>query len=173
MNKEKMRSIVLKNLVPIVVLILVLFGLERKTAEDVAPRIDDALREHVLDEQDKKLTTVTKVYDGDTFTLETGEKVRLIGIDAPEIGELYATSSKDFLTSLVLGKQVRLEKDTSEVDKYDRLLRYVYVDDEFINLRMIEAGLAQSLYIKPDVSKYQALLRAEEKAQQLGIGMWE
>ena len=53
---------------------------------------------------------VVDVYDGDTFELQSGEKVRLLGINTPEIGEPGADIAKDFLEKLVLGKEVRLEK---------------------------------------------------------------
>ena len=72
--------------------------------------------------------TVTKVIDGDTFQLNNKEIVRLICIDAPELGKKGSEQAKAFLEFLILGKEVILEKDVSDKDKYNRLLRYVWVN---------------------------------------------
>ena len=65
-----------------------------------------------------ELSQVSKVIDGDTITLENGEKVRLIGIDTPERGQCYYKEAKLRLTELVLNKKVELEKDITNRDKY-------------------------------------------------------
>lgn len=89
---------------------------------------------------------VVKVYDGDTFQLSTGEKVRLIGIDCPELHEseklnadaqrsgkdkkviqAMGASSKEYTERWVLGQKVRLVFDRQKKDKYGRLLAYVYL----------------------------------------------
>ncbi|MGV8152620.1 MAG: thermonuclease family protein [Candidatus Nanoarchaeia archaeon] len=72
--------------------------------------------------------TVTRVIDGDTFELATGEKIRLICIDAPEIKSKGGEESKLFLESIILGKEIRLEKDITDKDAYGRLLRYVWIN---------------------------------------------
>ncbi|KEG07803.1 micrococcal nuclease [Trypanosoma grayi] len=99
---------------------------------------------------------VHHVYDGDTLTLEGGKRVRLVGIDAPEIRERqpYAAESRDFLRALCpKGRAILLQlMETERTDKYGRLLAYVYVKhphrDDFIcvNVAMVEKGLA-SLYL--------------------------
>lgn len=71
--------------------------------------------------------TVKRVIDGDSLELSNGETIRLIGIDIPEADTKEATEVKDFVKSLVEGKEVRLEFDVQERDKYGRLLAYVYV----------------------------------------------
>ena len=73
---------------------------------------------------------VTRVIDGDTFVLANEQKVRLICVDTPELGDTDSYESKEFLESLILDKEVRLEKDVSETDKYGRLLRYVWVETD-------------------------------------------
>ncbi|MEM7816998.1 MAG: thermonuclease family protein, partial [Candidatus Aenigmatarchaeota archaeon] len=70
---------------------------------------------------------VSEVVDGDTFKID-GKSVRLIGIDAPEIGEPCYLDAKEKLKELIKDKIVRLEKDFKERDEYGRLLRYVYID---------------------------------------------
>jgi len=73
---------------------------------------------------------------------------------------------------LVEGKEVRLEKDISETDKYDRLLRYVYVDDTFVNAELVKLGLAEGKAYPPD-TKYQDYFdELEEQARLAGNGMW-
>ncbi len=81
---------------------------------------------------------VSRIIDGDTIVLNTDERVRLICIDTPEQGEAGYQEAKDYLTSLVLGKSVLLEKDVSEIDMYGRLLRYVYLEDLFVNGELVK-----------------------------------
>lgn len=71
--------------------------------------------------------TVKRVIDGDTLELANGETIRLIGIDIPEADTKEATEVKNFIKSLVEGKEVTLEFDVQERDKYGRLSAYVYV----------------------------------------------
>jgi micrococcal nuclease len=97
---------------------------------------------------------VARVIDGDTFELTDGMRVRLIGIDTTEKGEKCYKEGKDRLKELVEGKDVILEKDLTDKDRYGRLLRYVYVNDTFVNLLLAREGLAKMYTIKPDV-KYQ------------------
>jgi len=70
---------------------------------------------------------VKRIIDGDTFELTDGKSVRLIGIDAPEVGEACSTQATNQLSSLIGGETVYLEKDVSETDIDGRLLRYVYI----------------------------------------------
>jgi endonuclease YncB( thermonuclease family) len=117
---------------------------------------------------------VTRVIDGDTFELNTGDRVRLILIDAPESNEKCYLEAKTRLQQLVLNKEVRLEKDVSETDKYGRLLRYVYVDSIFVNYQLVREGLAYAYPYPPDV-KYQAQIeQAEQLAKQEATGcLWK
>lgn len=71
--------------------------------------------------------TVKRVINGNTLELSDGEKVRLIGIDVPEVDTKETAQTKDFIKSLVEGKEVKLEFDVQERDKSGRLLAYVYV----------------------------------------------
>jgi micrococcal nuclease len=117
-------------------------------------------------------TTVTRVIDGDTVIIEGGYHVRYIGVDAPESGEFYYLEAKRINEGLVVGKNVRLERDISDKDRYGRLLRYVYVDDDFVNAEMVRQGCAWAIAYPPDV-KYQVYLEAmEEEARQSKRGIW-
>ena len=107
---------------------------------------------------------VTRVIDGDTIIIEGGYRVRYIGIDTPEIHpevEAFGIQAWQANRRLVEGKQVRLERDVSETDKYGRLLRYVYVDDILVNAELVRQGLAQVKAYPPD-TKYQDYLEEME-----------
>ncbi|MCR4324522.1 MAG: thermonuclease family protein [Candidatus Curtissbacteria bacterium] len=141
--------------------------LSQSTQESPLPQVHDAAT-----------VTVTKVIDGDTIEIEGGQKLRYIGMDTPETVhpkrgiECYGKEASSKNKELVEGKTVRLEKDVSETDKYERLLRYVYVDDVFVNEYMVREGFAYASSYPPDV-KYQEKLRAAQKeAQNLKKGLW-
>jgi micrococcal nuclease len=138
------------------------------------------------------LSSVRRVVDGDTLTLSNGEKVRLLGIDTPELhhseklvrdarrsGRDIATIQKlgkraaDFTASLVEGKEVRLEFDVRKRDKYGRLLAYVYLKDgTFVNERIVEEGYAQVMTIPPNVRYASHFLALQMKARKEGKGLW-
>lgn len=83
---------------------------------------------------------VVEVYDGDTFKTDTGLKVRLAGIDAPEIDLCDGAEAKKTLESLILGKNLYLK--VISFDPYNRLVAYAYTEDKFINQQMLAAGMA-------------------------------
>lgn len=117
---------------------------------------------------------VKRVIDGDTVELESGSRVRYIGIDTPEFNptECYAEQAKIKNRELVEGKEVRLEKDVSNTDKYDRLLRYVWINDTMINELLVREGYAHSSTYPPDV-KYQDRFReAERLAREEERSLW-
>jgi micrococcal nuclease len=135
---------------------------------------------------------VLRVVDGDTLKLSGGERVRLIGIDTPEVfyssklsrdaknsGSDTATIQKmgkeasDFTKKLCSGKMVRLEYDVQRRDKYDRLLAYVYLEDgTFVNARIIEEGYAQVMTVVPNVKYAELFLRLQKDARDAHRGLW-
>jgi micrococcal nuclease len=119
--------------------------------------------------------TVTRVIDGDTIEIGTGQRVRYIGIDAPEVypkKEPYGTEAWEANSRLVEGKKVRLERDVSDTDKYGRLLRYVYIDDVLINAELVRLGLAEARAYPPDTLYQELLEQLEKGAREAGRGMW-
>ena len=125
---------------------------------------------------------VTKVIDGDTIEVNiagTIYKVRYIGIDTPELDDkraeycALAQEATRYNRQLVEGKTVRLEKDVSETDKYGRLLRYVHVDDIFVNAELVRQGLAWAKAYEPDTKYQNILAKAEAEARQDKIGIWQ
>jgi len=121
---------------------------------------------------------VTKVIDGDTIALETGEVVRYIGIDTPETKhptkgvECFGQEAAAQNNALVAGKRVRLEKDVSNTDRYGRLLRYVYVDGIFVNDYLVRQGFAYSYTYPPDVAHQEQFAQAEREARDNKRGLW-
>jgi len=118
---------------------------------------------------------VIEVVDGDTIIIEGGYKVRYIGIDTPEIHpqvEAFGTEAWQANRKLVEGKEVRLERDVSEADKYGRLLRYVWVDDILVEAELVRQGLARARAYPPDTKYQDYLEQMEEEAREAGRGMW-
>lgn len=118
---------------------------------------------------------VTWVADGDTIQIEGGQRVRYIGINAPELSEppeCYGPEAYQKNRELVGNRVVALERDVVEMDHYGRLLRYVYVDGCFVNAELVRWGYARAMPIEPNL-RYQELFAAlEEEARQAGRGLW-
>lgn len=117
---------------------------------------------------------VIRVIDGDTIVIEGGQKVRYIGINTPEVetSECFATEASQINNNLVLGKVVKLEKDISETDKYGRLLRYVYLNDEMINDELVKEGSARIETVPPDVEFRNQFLESQKYAKENNLGLW-
>src|SRR5579872_1843022 len=122
---------------------------------------------------------VTRVIDGDTLDAAGVGRVRLLGIDAPEIGgpferpAPFALEARDELQSLVLNRFARFECDTTaENDKYGRRLAYVVLETgEFVNARLVRDGLAR-VSARRRLRRWDELRAAEAEAQQRRRGMW-
>lgn len=126
----------------------------------------------------KETVKVVKIVDGDTIEIEGGKKVRYIGIDTPEtkhptkkvqcFGKEASAKNKE----LVEGKEVRLEKDVSETDRYGRLLRYVYIGDTMINELLVQDGYAVSSSYPPDIKHQELFRQTEREARENNRGLW-
>ena len=137
---------------------------------------------------------VKRAVDGDTLVLESGERVRLIGIDTPELHEskkLYRDAQRsgediktiqgmgkraaDFTKSLVEGKRVRLEFDVDRYDKYKRLLAYVYLVDDgtFVNAKIVEEGYASLMTYPPNVKYADEFVKLYRQARENNRGLWK
>lgn len=134
---------------------------------------------------------VRRVPDGDTLVLENGQKVRLIGVDTPEMSDTsrnrdtarrnkldativdgYAQLAKDFARELVEGKQVRLEYDWQREDKYGRVLAYVYRQEDglFVNAEIIRQGYGVPIVYFPfRYKKDFELMRDQARTQKRGF----
>lgn len=118
-----------------------------------------------------------EVIDGDTIVVEGVGKVRLIGVNAPEIKDRhrgvqrFGMESTMFAEQNLLGKQVRLEYDKINVDKYGRTLAYVYVDNTLFNAELIKQGYAL-VYAKHPFKYLNEFQRLEMDAKKNGRGLW-
>ena len=123
--------------------------------------------------------TVKHVIDGDTIIATSGEKVRYLGIDTPEISsekmpaQFFSEESKKANKELVGGRTIRLELDEEKIDKHGRLLAYVYLKDgTFVNAKLIEDGNARSYFIPPNVKYYSQFKKLEKEAMKNRKGLW-
>jgi len=118
-------------------------------------------------------TEVKRIIDGDTFETETGEKVRLIGINAPEISDIFGKEAKQYLSDLIKNKTVDLHSDniSNDRDRYQRLLRYVILDGVDINKKMVSNGYAFA-YLKYRFSKSHDYEQAQLQARESHNGIW-
>lgn len=122
--------------------------------------------------QSKKGFVVKSVFDGDSILLANGEEVRLLGIDSTEFGEECFAEAKQYLSGKILNKQIKLTTGTEDRDKYDRLLRWVWSDNENINIKLVEEGLAKA-YLYGELEFADALIDAEAQARDEGSGcLW-
>ncbi|HEX9890936.1 MAG TPA: thermonuclease family protein [Actinomycetota bacterium] len=122
--------------------------------------------------------TVARVVDGDTVWLEGGEKVRLIGIDAPEVehpgqpGECFGDRGTEALRRMVLDRRVRVETDVALRDPFDRLLAYLWVGNRMVNETLVEHGFAIARRYPPNLRHAARLEAAQRRARAAGRGLW-
>lgn len=137
---------------------------------------------------EKQLVKAIRVIDGDTIEIEGKQKVRYIGINTPEIHdprrpiECFGQVASDENKKLVEGKEIYIQRDVSEVDKYKRLLRYIWVDDPlatisgqliFVNDYLVRQGFAQVSTFPPDVKYVSQFLEAQKEARENKRGLWK
>lgn len=126
---------------------------------------------------------VVAVVDGDTIDIATDAgtaRVRLIGIDTPEIGrerdpgECYAEEARNFLDGLVYGHTVELRSDPSQAnaDRYGRLLRHVYINGESAAILTLEAGAGYEYTYDEAYTGQREHRDAERSAEAAGSGVW-
>lgn len=127
---------------------------------------------------EREKAQVRRVVDGDTVELADGRRVRYIGIDTPETVDprktvqCFGREATEKNRELVEGKEVELEKDVSETDKYGRMLRYIYVGDIFINDYLVRQGFAHASSYPPDIKYQDQFQQAEREARDNGRGLW-
>jgi micrococcal nuclease len=125
----------------------------------------------------RRATTACKVLritDGDGIVCDRIGRVRLIGIDTPELDQRpHGPRAASALASLVqVGTDVKLEPDVEARDRYGRLLAYVWVGNAMINWRMVRDGWAVLLTYPPNVQYVEAFAQAERRAREEGRGLW-
>lgn len=140
-------------------------------------------KEEKVNTEDLGTYKVVRVVDGDTFIINYNgkeERVRLIGVDTPEsvhpneekntaFGKKVSNFSKEKLTN----KEVQIEFDVSQRDKYGRLLCYVYVDGQMYNKLLLEEGLAKVATYPPNVKYVEDFTKIQKEARENKKGMWQ
>lgn len=113
---------------------------------------------------------VTAITDGDTIKVLENKveyNIRFNGIDAPEKSQAYGQKSKEFLSSLILGKEVIVE--VKDKDKYGRYVSDIFLGNKYINAEMVENGFA---WHYKEYSKDKNLAELEDKARANKLGLW-
>ena len=129
---------------------------------------------------------VSKITDGDTFYVTTSSsekyKIRLIGIDAPETRNLgvkvrkeyFGTEAKIFVTQLLRNKKVKLTFDVQKIDRYGRILAYIYLENGvFLNQYLVENGFAVVATFPPNVKFVEIFTKAEKSDRNKKLGLWK
>lgn len=129
-------------------------------------------------QKQNEILNVSNIVDGDTIKLNDGQLVRYIGIDAPETVDpgksvqCFGKEATEKNKELVEGKEVVLVEDVSDKDKYDRLLRYVYAGNIFVNDYLVRNGFAKADNFPPDTKFKDQFKEAEEEARNNKRGLW-
>jgi micrococcal nuclease len=138
---------------------------------------------------DAKIITVTPgysyqgiktVYDGDTVVLEDGRKIRLLGINTPEVrhrdkqADAGGDEAKQWLITRLKNTKVRVQTDAELTDKYKRTLGHLFTENEqHINLELVKAGLAEVSIYPPNLLFTAELLAAQQQAEHAKVGIWQ
>lgn len=143
---------------------------QEKTKSQIVSSTESKVCQNVPQLPDGAIKVVTKVIDGDTFLIEGGYSVRLLGIDVDEKGYPCYNAAKSRLEELILNKKVKLEKGVEDFDQYCRYLRYVFLDDKNISLELVKEGLAAARFSPEDVKYREEIIEAERKAKENKVG---
>jgi len=141
----------------------------------------------IVNHSSSETAKVIRVIDGDTIEIENNKIVRYIGIDTPETKhpnksvQCFGKEASDFNKQLVTGKTIQMKKDVSEVDKYKRLLRYVWIADSenatqsgiFVNDYLVRQGFAYAAAFPPDIAYSKQFIEAQREAREHNRGLWD
>jgi micrococcal nuclease len=123
---------------------------------------------------------VKQVYDGDTVVLSTGEQVRYIGVDSPEIdhqggkSDFLAHEARQINAKLVQGKPIRMEFDQERHDRHGRFLAYVFLENgDMVNELLVRKGFARVLPKPPNLKYFSLLLDSQRRAMVERVGIWQ
>ncbi|NOY65397.1 MAG: thermonuclease family protein [Nitrospirae bacterium] len=123
---------------------------------------------------------VSRVIDGDTIVLKNGQRVRLLGIDTPESADprrpvqFFGLEAKQFLKRLVEHRTVCLRRDrdrTINKDKYNRLLRYIYLDKLFVNKEIVKKGYG-FVFVQFPFQYMEEFRKLQQEAMEKEVGLW-
>jgi endonuclease YncB( thermonuclease family) len=122
---------------------------------------------------------IKTVYDGDTVVLEDGRKIRLLGINTPEVrhrdkqADAGGDEAKRWLADKLKNAKVRLEVGVEKTDKYGRMLAHLFTEKkEHINLQLVAEGLAAVSIYPPELLYVNELIKAQNQAEHAKLGIW-
>ncbi|MCX7976440.1 MAG: thermonuclease family protein [Bellilinea sp.] len=163
----------------IFLLIFSLEGCNSHSAESSRPIELPAEFECIPTAHEPQTARVISVIDGDTIKIEINNQkinLRYIGINAPELDSNereIAEQALQFNAQMVENQTVTLYTDISETDRFGRLLRYVFVDDIFVNYELIRMGYARQRDYPPDSACKDLFVTAQAEAISMHRGIWK
>lgn len=149
--------------------VLLLFSVVYKNSP-IAPQTSQSVQGAQTETNSNQV--VERVIDGDTVELADKQKIRLIGINAPERSQPFFDESKKKLEELVLGKEITIKTDVTTTDTYGRTLGYLYIGDLFVNYEMIKSGVAVTETIQPNSSHADEFIATQSEARKNCVGIW-
>lgn len=134
-------------------------------------------KDFIVPNTTEKEATLSKCIDGDTAVLIVDgnkESVRFLAIDAPESVDPYGKEASDYTCNLLENaNEIKVEiEEKSQKDKYNRLLAWVWIDSELIQLMLVENGLSKVKYLYNDYKYTDLLIDAQKEAKSKKIGIW-
>ncbi len=179
----------------LLLLLLTSCTLESQTTTETTKNVhQESINNEEIEKQEQlakrfnlEVVTVERAVDGDTLKLTDGRRVRLIGINTPESTkrtEQYGKEASQYTMSKLNGKQVWIQKDISETDRYDRLLRIVWLaipsddmDESEVRTKMFNAdlvinGYAEPSTFQPDVKYSDYFIKFAREARDQNKGLW-
>lgn len=149
--------------------------------QESTPAATDSNSSVIAANDDSSIYKVINVVDGDTIDIDLNGKtrVRLIGVDTPESVHPdadrnipYGDISSAYTESKLLNRQVTIELDVQEKDRYGRLLAYIWLDEGMFNKTLLDEGHAKVATYPPNVKYVDTFVAAEKVAQSKGLGLW-
>ena len=142
-----------------------------------------AASDDCIPERFDETVIVDHVYDGDTVRLTDGRRLRLIGLDTPEIfhdgrkAEPFAKAARSALVALLAqsGHQLHLAYDRERIDKYGRTLAHAYIVNGqplSVGIELLVKGYAKTLFVPPNDRFAGCYRAAESRAREARAGLW-
>lgn len=175
------------------IIFAILLALSLTACDDIPNENKENKAENSQNNESYEKAKVLCAHDGDTIWVKIDgkkEKVRFVGVNTPEVAkdgnpaEFMAEEAKDFTEEILKDKEIYLERDISDRDKYDRLLRYIWlekplsnpelsdIENKTLNGILVKEGYAYANYYKPDIKYHNFLKDLKKSAQDKNLGIW-
>ncbi|MBW7474193.1 thermonuclease family protein [Paenibacillus oenotherae] len=176
--KSNSRCLRMIMVIALLAVITIIAGCSTTTVAENDPLVHAIMQQYPeLSGKKYELESVGRIVDGDTLVTESGHKIRLIGVNTPEVkGESRPLGLKasEYTASKLEGKRVILFPDTGDTDRYGRLLRYLFIEGEMVmfNEMLLRDGYASVMTIPPNVTYADRFVEMEQAARAAGTGLW-